>query len=156
MGFSLQKKLWFNHNNSLQNKLFRWLRTFNVTTASHARQRKVADEWSGDDLIIEVAPFQSDVCDDTGHYEICSAPWGYIDDLPLHIMNRLDDLERYFFFPEKFIYWCKIYIYCESIWISLSTLKIDDLKITLIYGIPAKKVKCKNESLPENFLNGKI
>ena len=110
MGFSLQKKLWNNHNSSLQNKLFRWLRTFNVTTASHARQRKVADEWSGDDLIIEVAPFQSDVCDDTGHYEICSAPWGYIDDLPLHIMNRLDDLERYFFFPEKFIYLCEKYI----------------------------------------------
>ena len=110
MGFSLQKKLWNNHNSSLQNKLFRWLRTFNVTTASHARQRKVADEWSGDDLIIEVAPFQSDVCDDTGHYEICSASWGYIDNLPLHIMNRLDELERYFFFPEKFIYWCKIYI----------------------------------------------
>ena len=28
---------------------------------------KVVDEWSGDDFIIEVAPFQSDVCDDTGH-----------------------------------------------------------------------------------------
>ena len=104
------KKLWYNHNSSLQNKLFRWLQTFNVTTASNARQWKVADEWSGDDLIIEVAPFQSDVCDDTGHYEICSAPWGYIDDLPLHIMNRLDDLERYFFFPEKFIYLCEKYI----------------------------------------------
>ena len=95
------KKLQNNHNSTLQNNLLRWLQTFNVTTASHARQRKVADEWSGDDLIIENAPFQSDVCDDTGHYEFSSAPWGYIDDLPSHIMNHLDDLERYFFFPEK-------------------------------------------------------
>ena len=55
------KKLWYNHNSSLQNKLFRWLQTFNVTTASNARQRNVGDEWFGDDLIIEVAPFQSDV-----------------------------------------------------------------------------------------------
>ena len=95
------KKLQNNHNSTLQNNLLRWLQTFNVTTASHARQRKVADEWSGDDLIIENVPFQSDVCDDTGHYEFSSAPWGYIDDLPSHIMNHLDDLERYFFFPEK-------------------------------------------------------
>ena len=57
----------------------------------------------GNDLIVEDAPVQSDVCDDTGHYEISSAPWGYIDDLTSHIMNRLDDLERYFFFSKKVI-----------------------------------------------------
>ena len=51
-----------------------WLRTFNVTTASHARQQNITDEWSGDDLIVEVAPFQSYVYDGTDHYEICSAP----------------------------------------------------------------------------------
>ena len=79
------KKLQNNHNSTLQNKLLRWLRTFNVTTASYARQRKVADEWSGDDLIVENAPFQSDACDDTGHYEINLAPLDYIDDLPSHI-----------------------------------------------------------------------
>ena len=68
------KKLQNNRNSFLQNKLFRWLRTFNVTTASHARQRKIADEWSGNfNLIVKDAPFQSDVCDDTGHYEISSA-----------------------------------------------------------------------------------
>ena len=90
------EKLQNNHNSTLQNKLLRWLQIFNVITASHARQRKVADEWSGDDLIVENAPVQPDVCDHTGHYEISSAPWSYIDDLPSHIMNRLDDLERYF------------------------------------------------------------
>ena len=95
------QKLQNNRNSTLQNNLLRWLRTLNVTTASHGRQQKVADEWSGDALIVENAPFQSDVCDDTGYYEISLAPWDYIDDLPSHIMNRLDGLERYFFFPEK-------------------------------------------------------
>ena len=61
------EKLQNNHNSTLQNKLLRWLQIFNVITASHARQRKVADEWSGDDLIVENAPVQSDVCDHTGH-----------------------------------------------------------------------------------------
>ena len=72
----------------------RWLRTFNVTTASHVRQRLVASEWSGDDLVVELAPFQSEIPDKTGHYEIRSAPWGYIDDLSKNIMRRLDNLER--------------------------------------------------------------
>ena len=72
----------------------RWLRTFNVTTASHVRQRLVANEWSGDDLVVELAPFQSEIPDKTGHYEIRSAPWGYIDDLSKNIMRRLDNLER--------------------------------------------------------------
>ena len=51
--------------------MFRWCPTFRVTTAFQARQRVVADEWSGNDFIAEFAPFQCDACDDTGHYEIC-------------------------------------------------------------------------------------
>ena len=69
LGTQHYKKLQNSHNSSVQNKLFRWLWTFNVTTTSHACQWKVADEWFGDDLIVEVAPFQSDVYDDTGHYK---------------------------------------------------------------------------------------
>ena len=72
----------------------RWLGTFNVTPASHVRQRLVAKEWSGDDLVVELAPFQSEIPDKTGHYEIRSAPWGYSDDLSKNIMHRLDNLER--------------------------------------------------------------
>ena len=59
-------------------------------------------------------------------------------------------------FSMKKLFICARNIYCESILISLLTWKIDDFKITLIYGIPAKKVKCKNESLPQNFLTDKI
>ena len=67
------KKLQNNHNSFLQNKLVRWLRTFNITTASHARQRKIADEWSENfNWLVEDAPFQSNLCYDTGHYEISS------------------------------------------------------------------------------------
>ena len=73
--------------------------TYNkIQQCNSSHQRKVADEWSGDDLIVEVAQFQSDVCNDTGQHEIRLYPWGYIDDLSLHIMNGLNDLERYFFF----------------------------------------------------------
>ena len=135
MGFSLQKKLWNNHNSSLQNKLFRWLRTFNVTTASHARQQKVADEWSGDGLIVEVAPFQSDI------YWSLRNLLGFMG-IYWWFTFSYNELPRWLgkvlLFPWKII--CVRNLYCESIWISLSTLKIDDFKITLIYGIPAKKV----------------
>ena len=62
--------------------------------SSHVRQRLVASEWSGDDLAVELAPFQSEIPDKTGHYEIRSAPWGYTDDLSKNIMHRLDNLER--------------------------------------------------------------
>ena len=108
------KKLQNNCNSCLQNTLFRWHRAFNITTTSCACQQKVADEWSRDDLIVEVVPFQCYICDDTGHYEICPGPWGlYLHlyyDLTLHTMNHLGDLERYFFFPEKVIYLCEKYI----------------------------------------------
>lgn len=50
-----------------------------------------------DEFYAEVAPFQSDVCSNTGHYEICSAGWGYIDDLTSQIMSRLNDMETNFF-----------------------------------------------------------
>ena len=59
-------------------------------------------------------------------------------------------------FSMENLFICMGNIYCESILISLSTWKIDDFNITLIYGIPAKKVKCKNESPPQNFLTDKI
>ena len=36
---------------------FRWLKTFNVKTDAQNKQRKVAKEWSGDDVIVEEAPF---------------------------------------------------------------------------------------------------
>ena len=54
----------------------------------------MANEWSRDDLVVELAPFQSEIPNKTGYYEIRSAPWGYIDDLSKNIMQRLDNLER--------------------------------------------------------------
>ena len=42
-GLSTMKKLQNNNDSSLQNKPFRWVQTFNVTTALHAHLQKVAD-----------------------------------------------------------------------------------------------------------------
>ena len=61
---------------------------------NHVRQPLVANKWSGDDSVVELAPFQSEFPDKTGHYEIRSAPWGYIGDLSKNIMHRLNNLER--------------------------------------------------------------
>ena len=73
---------------------YRWLRTFNVKTASHARQRIVSKKWSVDDLVVENAPFQFELKDRKGEREIRSAPWGYINDLPQNIIAQLENLQR--------------------------------------------------------------
>jgi len=67
----------------------RWLKTFNVGTASQAKQRKLATEWSGDDLVVEDAPFTFPVKDKKGIYQVKTAAWGYIKDLPNHILGHL-------------------------------------------------------------------
>ena len=72
--------------------LCRWLKTFNVKTASNIKQREVAAEWSGKDTVVEETPFRFQIMDNKGHYEIKTAPWGYIKDLMLHVTNLLDCL----------------------------------------------------------------
>ena len=56
-------------------------------------------------------------------------------------------------FSLKNLFICVRSIYYESLWVSLSALKINDFKITPIYGILEKKIK--NETLPQNFLTDK-
>ena len=72
----------------------RWLGTFNITTASHARQCTVANDWSDNHLIVEDAPFQCEVVGATGQYKIGAVPWAYISNLPDNIMQRLNTLEK--------------------------------------------------------------
>ena len=38
-------------------------------------------EWSGDNFVVELAPFQSKILDKTGHYKIHSGPWSNFHDL---------------------------------------------------------------------------
>ena len=64
---------------------------------SHASQQQVGDDMSGYDFIVEMAPFESDACDDPGHYKIFSAPQGCNLNLPSHAICHLNDLRRYFF-----------------------------------------------------------
>ena len=71
---------------------FRWLRTFNIKSASLNKQRGVAKTWSVEDLIVENAPFQVDV---HGKREIQSVPWGYMFNLVGNINTMLDNLHRF-------------------------------------------------------------
>lgn len=70
----------------------RWLHSFNVSMASHQKQRAIAKKWCGDDFVVEDTPFFFEVKEEKGHFEICSAPWGYVPDLPSHVLNILDSL----------------------------------------------------------------
>ena len=72
----------------------RWLKSMNITLASQSKQRNVAKRWHGDDYVVEEAPFFFPIKDTKGKYEIGSAPWGYIKDLPSHVINFLDSLEQ--------------------------------------------------------------
>ena len=71
---------------------FRWLRTFNIKSASLNKQKVVAKTWSFKDLIVENAPFQVDV---HGKREIQSVPWGCMFNLVGNVNTMLDNLHRF-------------------------------------------------------------
>jgi hypothetical protein len=71
----------------------RWLKSFNIKTASHASQRIVSEKLSGDDFIVENAPFTFEK-ESKGTFEIKDATFGYIESLQTHIFRHLDQLER--------------------------------------------------------------
>ena len=71
----------------------RWLKTFfNIKVDAIGKQRKVADTWSGDDIVVEEAPFKFPIKEKKGCYTIKSAPWGYVSSLTNHITDVLDSL----------------------------------------------------------------
>ncbi|XP_065641217.1 uncharacterized protein LOC124812048 isoform X1 [Hydra vulgaris] len=84
----------------------KWLKSFNINTASHSSQRIVAEKLSGDDLVVENAPFTFEK-EEKGTFEIKYVSWGYIENLPMHILRHLDQLEsckrlhHHEFIPEK-------------------------------------------------------
>ena len=71
---------------------YRWLRSFDINTASQQKLRNVANEWAGNDLITEDAPFT--FLKSKNVYEIRQAPWSYLADLPLNVLNHMDKLEE--------------------------------------------------------------
>ncbi|XP_065675300.1 uncharacterized protein LOC136091551 [Hydra vulgaris] len=84
----------------------RWLKSFDIQTASHASQRIVSEKLSGCDFIVENAPFTFEK-EIKGTFEIKDASYGYIENLQTHIFKHLDQLESckslhyHEFFPEK-------------------------------------------------------
>lgn len=70
----------------------RWLKTFDIDTASQSKQRKIAKSWQGDDIITDNTPFRFEVKDKKAVYEIRAAAWCYIEDLPSHIIGYLEKL----------------------------------------------------------------
>ncbi|XP_065652979.1 uncharacterized protein LOC124812446 isoform X1 [Hydra vulgaris] len=66
----------------------KWLKTFDIGIASHASQRVIFDRLSGDDIIVESAPFAFQK-EKKGTFEIKLASWGYIENLPANIQDIL-------------------------------------------------------------------
>ena len=71
--------------------LFSWLHTFNMKSASRNKQRQIGKTWCVEDLIVENAQFQVDVC---RKQEIHSVTWGYMLSLVSNINTMLDNLHR--------------------------------------------------------------
>ncbi|XP_065658417.1 uncharacterized protein LOC136082931 [Hydra vulgaris] len=71
-----------------------WLETKDIKCASNKKQRKVAKSWSGVDLVVCNAPFNFLLKDSSDSFEVKNAPWGYIKDLPSHIINKLNLLKK--------------------------------------------------------------
>ena len=71
---------------------FRWLNTFKeIKVAGHGKQRKVADAWSGDDIIVENALFKFP---GEKNFSIKTAPWGYLNDIQSHVIDLLECLQK--------------------------------------------------------------
>lgn len=70
------------------------MKTFDINVPSQHKQRKVANAWVGDGIVTEDCPFTFPVKEKSNERQICSAPWGYIEDLPGHIMRMLDLLDQ--------------------------------------------------------------
>ena len=56
----------------------RSLRTFNVSTTSNKKKKGVASSWLCDDIVALLLTSQSSK----------AAPWGYVEDLPNHILSH--------------------------------------------------------------------
>lgn len=70
------------------------MKSFNINIASQGKQRKLAKAWTGDDIETHSVPFRFQRKDKRGLFEIKEAPWGYILDLPTHILGYLDCLHE--------------------------------------------------------------
>ena len=79
----------------------RWLKSLNVNVASQSKQRCIAKEWTGDDIVVENVAFRFQLKDKRGQYVVKEAPWGYIADLPTHVLYYLDALSEYVLFMCK-------------------------------------------------------
>ncbi|XP_065675447.1 uncharacterized protein LOC136091667 [Hydra vulgaris] len=74
----------------------RWLNSKNIKTASNNKQRVVAKEWAGNDLVVLDGPFTFQNENNNAVFEIKLAPWAYINDLPQNIENLLNLMENTF------------------------------------------------------------
>ncbi|XP_047130981.1 uncharacterized protein LOC124810322 [Hydra vulgaris] len=73
----------------------RCLNSKNITTASNNKQRVVAIEWSGNDIVFLNGPFTFQNENNHDVFEIKLAPWAYIKNLPNNIENLLNLLEKF-------------------------------------------------------------
>ncbi|XP_065669741.1 uncharacterized protein LOC136088822 isoform X2 [Hydra vulgaris] len=75
--------------------LTRWLNSKNNYTASNIKQRVVANDLAGSDLVVLDAEFTFQNKNNKLVFEIKLTPWAYIDNLPKNIEIMLNILESY-------------------------------------------------------------
>ena len=71
---------------------YRFLSSFKIKVASHAKQRKIHKELHGENWSVEMAPFMHKK--DKTEFEEVTIPWAHINDLQLHISDRLDSMKK--------------------------------------------------------------
>ena len=72
--------------------LYRWLKQAGVYIGSEGKQRALAHEFIGDNLMVELAPFSFKLPD--GGEELRGAAYGYTPDLIQKIKQLLEQNER--------------------------------------------------------------
>ncbi|XP_065660921.1 uncharacterized protein LOC136084595 isoform X1 [Hydra vulgaris] len=73
--------------------LTRWINSKNINTASNIKQREVANDLAGSDLVVLDADFTFQ--NNKLVFKIKLTPWAYIDNLPKNIEIMLNILESY-------------------------------------------------------------
>ena len=65
-----------------------------MATPSNSKQRQIAKSWCGENVKVEDCPFKFPITGYKGKFEIKTAPFAYVEDLPTHIFGYLEKLDE--------------------------------------------------------------
>ena len=98
------------------------MRHHNINMASESKQRSIVKAWSSDDIKVEQIPLFFENKNKKGSLQLQDSAWGYINDLPAHVLAYLDSLKELVIYVYLYIY---LYIYIWFIYILSQKNKIN-------------------------------